>query len=150
MSEVLLTPAPSVAGSGCEDRLHPAAFDLADLKDTRVAILFWASWCDPVCLDALDDITAAAASHPEVTFLTVLTEDRREDAQAVLAERGIDLLTIEPQGLAPSADDSPWGVMGVPHLVLVERDGTVVLSEPGFGRNPIGPTYQILLRDAGW
>jgi thiol-disulfide isomerase/thioredoxin len=126
--------------------LDGGEFTLADLEGSRVAVLFWGSWCEP-CLDALDEFAVVARERPDITFVTVLIDDRPEDASAVLAERQIILPTVDPDGL--SGDNlygDQWGG-GIPLLVLVEADGTVAAYDPG--GDPLG-LLQGTLKDAGW
>jgi thiol-disulfide isomerase/thioredoxin len=126
-------------------------FALADLEGSRVAVLFWASWCEP-CLDVLSDLAAIATERPDITFVTVLIDDRPEDATAVLAERQIILPVVVPDGLdvnSYGAWDSygeQWG-SGIPLLVLVETDGTVAAYAEEFGPLVL---LQGVFEDAGW
>jgi thiol-disulfide isomerase/thioredoxin len=120
-------------------------FALADLEGSRVAVLFWGSWCEP-CLNALGELAVVAKERPDVTFVTVLIDDRPEDASAVLAERQIILPTVDPDGLSGNLYGDQWGD-GIPLLVLVETDGTVAAYHPGFGPLDL---LQGILDEAGW
>ena len=120
-------------------------FTLADLEGSRVALLFWASWCEP-CLDALDELAVVANERPEITFVTVLVQDPPEDALAVMAEGQINLPIVIPDGWSEPSYAEQW-VHGVPLLVLVETDGTVAAYHPGF--SPLD-VLQGILEDAGW
>ncbi len=120
-------------------------FTLADLGGSRVALLFWGSWCEP-CLNALGELAVVAKERPDVTFVTVLIDDRPEDASAVLAERQIILPTVDPDGLSGNLYGDQWGY-GIPLLVLVETDGTVAAYHPGFGPLDL---LQGILDEAGW
>lgn len=120
-------------------------FTLADLKGSRVAVLFWASWCDP-CLNALGELVVVAKERPDVTFVIVLIDDRPGDASAVLAERQIILPVVIPDGLSGNLHGDQWGG-GMPLLVLVETDGTVAAYH--FVGGPLD-LFQAILRDAGW
>lgn len=120
-------------------------FTLADLEGSRVALLFWGSWCEP-CLDALDGLAVIANERPDITFITVLIQDRPEDALAVLAESQVDLPVVMPDGLPGNSYEEQWG-LGIPLLVLVESDGTVAAYRPGFGTLDV---FQGILENAGW
>ncbi len=138
-------PAPALRGT----TLDGAPFDLADLLGTRVALYFWASWCDRTCLDPFPSLEAAAAEYPSVAFVMVPFRDPPEAARGVLEEQGIDFLAVISAELNAETQPSggPWNVQGVPYLVLVDRDGTVAATHLGFG-----PTddYRGVLQDAGW
>ncbi len=141
------TAAPELAGRF----LAGGEFSLADLEGSRVVLLFWGSWCEP-CLDALDELAVVANERPEITFVTVLMQDRPEDALAEMAERQIDLPIVLPGGIiTPDGWSDPsyteqWAD-GVPTLVLVETDGTVAAYHRGFGPLDV---LQGILEDAGW
>lgn len=134
--------APALEGTS----LDGAVFDLTELRGERIVILFWGSWCAP-CTDALEDIAALAEGTGDVVFVTVLFQDRADDARAALLDRGIDLLVIELAGSSDDSYEKAWGISGVPTFMLVDRDGTVAGSLEGY--SPID-TIEGLLHDAGW
>jgi len=118
---------------------------------SRVAVYFWASWCDPDLINpGLAELTAIAGTHPDLAIVTVIHADDPEAAQRVLTEQGVELTTIQaPDHVEDDPFSDPWHIQGVPHLVLIDRDGTVVHSEPGY--KSIGSVlYRGLLRDLGW
>jgi thiol-disulfide isomerase/thioredoxin len=135
------TEVPELAG----EFLSGGEFTLADLEGSRVALLFWGSWCEP-CLEALDELAAVADELTKIMFVTVLIDDRREDAGAVLAERQIILPTVDLDGPSEALYGDQWGD-GIPLLVLVETDGTVAAYHPGFGTLDL---LQGIFEDAGW
>ena len=120
-------------------------FTLADLEGSRVAVLFWASWCEP-CLDVLSDLAAVATARPDITFVIVLIADRPEDALTVLAERQINLPVVMPDGMSGNWYEEQWD-SGIPLLVPVETDGTVAAYAEEFGPLDL---LQGILKDAGW
>jgi thiol-disulfide isomerase/thioredoxin len=121
-------------------------FTLADLKGNRVALLFWGSWCEP-CLNALGELAVVAKERPDITFVTVLIDDRPEDASAVLAERQIILPAVDPDGMSGNWYEEQWRGDGIPLLFLIEADGTVAAHHKGFGPLDL---FQAILSDAGW
>lgn len=120
-------------------------FTLSDLEGTRVALLFWGSWCG-ICLDPLDQLAVVANERPDVTFVAVLIADRPENALAVLTEHQIDLPVVAPDGPSGTVYLEQW-VYGVPELVLVEANGTVAATHYSFGPLDV---IQGILEDAGW
>jgi thiol-disulfide isomerase/thioredoxin len=126
--------------------LDGGEFTLADLEGSRVAVLFWGSWCEP-CLDALDEFAVVARERPDITFVTVLMNGGVYRANAVLAERQITLPVVMPDELRKdNLFSDRWGA-GLPLLVLIEPDGTVAANHPGFGPLDL---FQAILTDAGW
>ncbi len=142
-SEVL--PSGSVVPELTGTYLSGGEFSLADLEGGRVALLFWASWCEP-CLEAIDAMAVIAQERPDIAFVVVLIDDRVEDAAAVLEERQIHLPVVDPDGLSGDAYSEQWGP-GIPSVVLIESDATVAVYHPGFGPLDL---YQGIFKEAGW
>ncbi len=132
---------PELAG----ELLSGGGFTLADLEGNRVALLFWASWCQ-VCLEALDELAIVADERADIMFVTVVIGDRPEDALIALAEHQIDLPVVIPDGLDGNSFAEQWGP-GIPLLVLVETDGTVAGYHLGFGSLDL---FHAFLEEANW
>jgi hypothetical protein len=94
----------------------------------------------------LGDLAAVASERRDITFVTVLIEDRPQDASAVLAERQISLPLVMPDGLEGNSYGEQWG-FGIPLLVLVETDGTVAAHAEEFDPFVL---LQGIFEDAGW
>lgn len=89
---------------------------------------FFASWCKQ-CVDEHPEFLKFSQSHrpSEVELVSVLFDDRTDDAKKFFAERGGDWPVILDDG-AVSTD---YGVSAVPETFLIAPDGTVVVKYVG-------------------
>jgi DsbE subfamily thiol:disulfide oxidoreductase len=120
----------STAGAG---RVAPP-FTLPELRADRgevslaaepgkpTVVNFFANWCEP-CKRELPALQAAAAEHPEVSFLGVDHQDSREDAIELLDRHGVTY----PAGYDPRGDvAAKYFVRGLPATVFIGADGRIV------------------------
>lgn len=94
---------------------------LAD--DGRPVFLnLWASWCFP-CREEMPEIDRAAAAHPEIAFVGVAVQDRREDAEAFVDEVGVTyVLGFDDDGSV----DAAYAPLGLPASYLISADGAIL------------------------
>lgn len=100
-----------------------AAFVAREAAEGRPTVVnIFASWCRP-CEREMPMLLATADERPEVAFLGIDHQDRREDAEAFVADLGIDIPTIfDPEG------DVAYtvGARGMPTTVAFDADGRLV------------------------
>lgn len=102
---------------------------LADLKGKVVLLDFWASWCGP-CVQGLPKIAEVAAKLKEqgVVFVAVNSGEDKATIEKFLAAKKLDLqVALGDDKLATS-----FGVRGIPHTVVIGRDGLVQAVHIGF------------------
>ena len=124
--------------------LDGTPFDLAGLREERVVVLFWASWCRP-CLDAVEELqNAQDFLGDEMVFVAVAGSDDRGQVAGVV-ERGnlTTLIPFDEQGTSYRA----WEIEGIPTLLLVDRDGVIV--DVRVGNEFLGAMMDVLL-EADW
>lgn len=123
------------------ERLGPAPqFSLESLAGTvvslddflgRVVVLdFWASWCGP-CTSTFPDLQALAARHAgQGLVLLVVDLDRRpESARAYMDKHGFPAESVLYGSLdAARAVKALYRVGGIPHTVLIDREGQIRYS----------------------
>ena len=136
-----------VSSAGCSNQ-HPATiaenvtvpdFTLKDLDgnnvslsqfrgDRPVLIAFWATWCD-FCKEEIPDLTRLQNELGD--RLKILAIDIQESAIKVaplVKARGINYtVLLDEEGEVSSA----YGVVGIPTLVLVDKEGVGVAAENG-------------------
>jgi thiol-disulfide isomerase/thioredoxin len=111
-------PAPDVQWT----LLDGTAQRLTDLKGKVVVIDFWATWCTP-CVMALPKITAVAKRYADqgVVFVGCDLEESKAGVEKFLARKNLEFAcAIVNQDFAKL-----FGVSGIPHTVMVDRDGVI-------------------------
>ena len=101
--------------------LNTKPLSLAGLKGKVVVIEFWATWCGPcrASIPHLKELNAKYASKG--LTLVSLTDERAEVAEPFVKENGMNY----PIGTDSSTSEA-YGVTGIPHAVVVGKDGKVV------------------------
>lgn len=109
----------------------------------RITVLaFWATWCGP-CRQELPRIEALSHSYsarPDVAFLAVDDERQGDFASSVVkaksffAKRGLTM----PLVITARDTSSALGVLGLPALMILDRNGNVRLVHAGYdGAEPL-------------
>ena len=99
------------------------AIELSSLKGKVVVLDFWATWCQPcvVELPLVDEVTDAR-SDKGVVFYAVNTGESRKAVKKFLEQKNLDVpLVLDDDGVIASA----YGVNALPHLVIIDAEGTV-------------------------
>lgn len=105
-------------------------FNLASLKGKVVAVYYWASYCttcnqDFPALKKIHDSLAAKGFE----IVTINLDDRPEDAQRYLAQKPLPGIHLHSPATEGGGLNSPlavqYGIMGLPNLFLIGKDGTV-------------------------
>lgn len=127
------------AGDTPPDRIG-TSFDgdpvlLSKYKGSAVVVSFWATWC-PYCLKELPILDGIQRVGKErVHVIAVNTEDRdvfRRVRRLLDGKLAIDLV-YDPGETAQAA----FGVKGIPHMVIIGRDGKIVAVHRGYGESSL-------------
>ncbi len=121
---VLLAPDFALAA------LDGSEISLAALRGKIVLLDFWASWCKP-CTRTLPDLHALAEElAPQGVVLLAVSIDRSEDAARDYAlEHGLALANMLYGTLEDArAVKALYGVVGIPHTFVIDRDGWIRYS----------------------
>jgi len=101
---------PTVAGE---------RFTLSAQSGKYVLVNFFATWCVP-CVEEHPHLMRFA-ERDDVTVVSVVYQDEREDIERFFAKEGGDWPVVEDANAKVD-----WGVRGVPESFLVAPDGVVV------------------------
>lgn len=105
-------------------------FDLAALRGKPVLVDFFASWCAP-CAAVAPAVARFATLHPDIHIVGVSLDNPQTmaDLPGFLAKHAITWPVVgENLGWDGELDDA-WRVDGIPGLILVAADGTVLANE---------------------
>ena len=119
-------PAPDVGWTlldGTEQKL-------TDLKGKVVVLDFWATWCGP-CVLGLPKISAVAKRYADqgVVFVACDIEEAKGGVEKFLAKKKLEIACA----IVDQAFTKPFGVGGIPHTVIVGKDGVIQKVHIGFG-----------------
>jgi len=98
----------------------------ADLRGKVVVLDFWATWCAP-CLKAMPHLSALATRSGGAIEVLSVNLDDPVAARELFDDKGYRTTLVGDAG--GTADR--FGVGTIPHLVVVDRDGTVRMVARG-------------------
>jgi thiol-disulfide isomerase/thioredoxin len=107
-------------------KVDGSEFDIAELKGKVVLVDFWATWCGP-CVAEHPNIKKNYEKYHDKGFEVVgISLDRsREPLEKYLDEHEVKWINLYEEGGTSAAADY-YGVMGIPTMMLVDREGKVI------------------------
>jgi len=101
--------------------LNTSPLKLSALKGKVVVVEFWATWCGPcrASIPHLKELNAKYASKGLV--LVSLTDEAANVAEPFVKQNGMDYAIG-----TDSSTSNDYGVTGIPHAVVIGKDGKVV------------------------
>jgi thiol-disulfide isomerase/thioredoxin len=111
-------------------QLDGAKFDWAKYRGKVVLIDFWATWCGP-CRAEVPNVKKNYREYHDRGFdvVGINLDDEREDVEKYLEKEKYPWVTLYDGGWDANAMATHYGVMGIPTVILVNKDGNVVSTE---------------------
>jgi thiol-disulfide isomerase/thioredoxin len=102
-------------------------------------ITFWASWCGP-CMQELPALEAIQRKAGKDRLQVVAINIQEREVYRKIARRLSEFSLIVGHDSGEKAKPSEeFGVAGIPHMVIVGRDGKVIAVHRGYSSDGIGP-----------
>jgi hypothetical protein len=102
------------------------AFDLRSLRGKTVIVYYWASWNGQSGADFAKLKEAVNANSGKVAVVCVNLDDKEADARALLAKAPAPGVVLHEQGGQNGRLADQYGVVVLPTLFLVDKDGKVI------------------------
>ncbi|WP_232207585.1 TlpA disulfide reductase family protein [Pseudoxanthomonas sp. J35] len=123
---------PQLLGKTREGR----TVNLGDYRGKVTIVTFWASWCGPCrkelpVLARFQDVVGRDAL--EVVAVN-FKEPRSDFVALVRANKGMNLTFVHD---ADGATSDRYGVRAIPHMFILDHDGTVAYTHRGYSENAL-------------
>ena len=109
---------------------------LSEYRGKLVIVSFWASWCGP-CRKELPVLAAIQqqATREKIAVFAVNWQEGEDQFRAIrraLKDTGLTLVSDESGHFGRK-----YGVKGIPHMVIIGRDGRIAAVHVGYGEGEI-------------
>lgn len=96
-------------------------------KSDFLIVDFWASWCGP-CRRSMPGLKELLAKHGDKLAILGVSTDQSEESWL----QAVEALELTWQQVRDAKDEGAktYGIMAIPHTVLISRDGTIIAHNP--------------------
>ncbi len=108
---------------------------LSKYKDTAVVISFWATWCT-YCLKELPILEGIQRTAKGRVHVIAVNTEERDVFRKVRRKLG-EVLSLELAYDPDSGARKAFGVNGIPHMVIIGRDGRIVSVYRGYAESSL-------------
>ena len=110
--------------------MDASAFNVDDYKGRVLVLDFWATWCGPCKMEIPHLIELQEKYRDQGLTIVGITVDENpdKDVPPYAAEVGMNYVNVRGN----DALKSKYGVIGLPTIVIFDRDGNEVLKRPGY------------------
>ena len=125
-------PPPSTAARAPELKLrmlNGKTMSLSSLRGKAVVLDFWATWCGP-CRQTMPVVAQVEQAYRNrgVEFFAVNMQEDSATVAAFAKKNGLNIpIALDSEGRAASM----FGVDGIPHIVVIGKNGTVTATHTG-------------------
>ncbi len=107
--------------------LDGSTIKLSELRDKKVLLNFWATWCG-FCVIEMPDLQKLQESHDDLLVLTVNVGESKETVQKFMEENNLNLTVVldEKMNIA-----NTYGVRSYPTTIAVNHKGEAVRGYVG-------------------
>ncbi len=110
-----------------------AVIETAQFQGKVLVVTFWATWCAPCrtelgMLERLKRVTTQKNLDLEIVAVNIEERDVFRKAMTVLKDYRIKIIND-----ASKRSANAYGVDGIPHMVIIGRDGKVISVHRGYG-----------------
>lgn len=104
---------------------------LADTKGKVVFINFWATWCPPCIAEmpTIAELNSEFSSNEDFVVMMVDVDNKREQAQAFLDKRNLNLPLYTPASAIPQS----FLKGSIPTSIVLDKEGNLVFKKEGMG-----------------
>ena len=102
----------------------------SDYAGKVLVVTFWASWCGPCIkeLQVLENLQNAAKKSVQVIAINIEDRDKFKSVSRALNTLSLKLAHDYTKSVAEK-----FGVNGIPHMLIIGRDGKVLNVHRGYG-----------------
>lgn len=117
--------------------------NLSELKGKLVVVTFWASWCG-YCLKELP-ILENIQNHLGSDQIRVIAINSQESRQTYRKlKKALKSLNLTMTHDVSGEISDTYGVKGIPHLLIINREGQIVLQERGYDESSIDDFVRVI------